>query len=226
MRARRGGTRRLLVCLPTGAGKTVIFSELARLAKRPVLVLAHRKELVDQARDKLSRALSDPSVVAIEQADTSAHPEARIVVASIRSLREDRLARLMAERKFGLIIYDECHHAPAEDNMRVLRALGIAPSAWHANEGHAAFMLVERVRELMSEGVTYEEAVSRVRSSSIFTTHTPVAAALGQNVVPRMPRYGARAAQLALLNALTASEPLSTPSPFMSSMAPRLPMPR
>ena len=60
--------------------------------------------------------------------------------------------------------------------VRVLRALGIAPSAWHANEGHAAFMLVERVRELMSEGVTYEEAVSRVRSSSIFTTHTPVPA--------------------------------------------------
>ncbi len=130
MRARRGGTRRLLVCLPTGAGKTVIFSELARLAKRPVLVLAHRKELVDQARDKLSRALSDPSVVAIEQADTSAHPEARIVVASIRSLREDRLARLMAERKFGLIIYDECHHAPAEDNMRVLRALGAFEPEW------------------------------------------------------------------------------------------------
>lgn len=130
LRARRGGARRLLVCLPTGAGKTVIFSELARLAKRPVLVLAHRKELVEQARDKLSRALSDPSVVAIEQADALAHPDARIVVASIRSLREERLARLMAERRFGLIIYDECHHAPAEDNLRVLRTLGAFEPDW------------------------------------------------------------------------------------------------
>lgn len=130
LRARRGGARRLLVCLPTGAGKTVIFSELARLAKRPVLVLAHRRELVDQARDKLSRALSDPSVVAIEQADTLAHADARIVVASIRSLREERLARLMAERRFGLIIYDECHHAPAEDNLRVLRTLGAFEPDW------------------------------------------------------------------------------------------------
>lgn len=130
MRARRGGARRLLVCLPTGAGKTVIFSELARLAKRPVLVLAHRKELVEQARDKLSRALSDPSVVAIEQADTLAHADARVVVASIRSLREERLARLMAERRFGLIIYDECHHAPAEDNLRVLRTLGAFEPDW------------------------------------------------------------------------------------------------
>jgi starch phosphorylase len=60
--------------------------------------------------------------------------------------------------------------------VRVLRALGGAPSAWHANEGHAAFMLVERLRELVSERVTFEEAVLEVRSSSIFTTHTPVPA--------------------------------------------------
>jgi starch phosphorylase len=60
--------------------------------------------------------------------------------------------------------------------VRVLRALGIAPSAWHANEGHAAFMLVERIRELTSTGVSYEEAVKLVRASSVFTTHTPVPA--------------------------------------------------
>ena len=60
--------------------------------------------------------------------------------------------------------------------VRVLRALGIAPAAWHANEGHAAFMLVERVREYMSAGLSYEEAVVKVRASSIFTTHTPVPA--------------------------------------------------
>src|SRR4051812_13156282 len=55
--ARRAGKRRLLVHLPTGAGKTVIFSHLARLARRQVLVLAHREELLTQARDKLQRAL-------------------------------------------------------------------------------------------------------------------------------------------------------------------------
>lgn len=130
LRARRAGTRRMVVCLPTGAGKTVIFSELARLARRPVLVLAHRRELVDQARDKLSRALADPTVVAIEQGEQSAHPEARVVVASIRSLHEARLARLLADRRFGLIIYDECHHAPAEDNQRVLRSLGVFEPDW------------------------------------------------------------------------------------------------
>jgi starch phosphorylase len=60
--------------------------------------------------------------------------------------------------------------------VRVLRALGIAPTAWHANEGHATLMLVERLRELRAEGVPYAEAVARVRTTSVFTTHTPVPA--------------------------------------------------
>ncbi len=60
--------------------------------------------------------------------------------------------------------------------VRVLRALGYDPSAWHANEGHASFMLVERIRELTVAGMSFEEAVTKVRSSSTFTTHTPVPA--------------------------------------------------
>ncbi len=128
--ARQRGLRRLVVCLPTGAGKTVIFSELARMARQPVLVLAHRSELVEQARDKLSRALGDPAAVAVEQADRRVHDGARVVVASIRSLHEGRLATLMDGRRFGLVIYDECHHSAAEGNQAVLRALGAFDPDW------------------------------------------------------------------------------------------------
>jgi starch phosphorylase len=60
--------------------------------------------------------------------------------------------------------------------VRVLRAAGIDPSAWHANEGHAAFMLVERLRELVVSGKSFDDAVEEVRTRSIFTTHTPVPA--------------------------------------------------
>jgi len=60
--------------------------------------------------------------------------------------------------------------------VRVLRALGVSPGVWHANEGHAAFMLVERVREQLVEGRTLEDAVREVRARSVFTTHTPVPA--------------------------------------------------
>src|SRR5690606_29073864 len=60
--------------------------------------------------------------------------------------------------------------------VRVLRALGVAPAAWHANEGHAAFMMMERVRELTGSGTAFGDAVREVRKSTIFTTHTPVPA--------------------------------------------------
>jgi starch phosphorylase len=60
--------------------------------------------------------------------------------------------------------------------VRVLRTLGVDPGAWHANEGHAAFMMVERLREALSQGQSWDDAVRAVRSRSIFTTHTPVPA--------------------------------------------------
>ncbi len=60
--------------------------------------------------------------------------------------------------------------------VRVLRALGINPEIWHANEGHAAFMYVERLRELLEDGATLADAKDQIRNSSVFTTHTPVTA--------------------------------------------------
>ena len=66
--------------------------------------------------------------------------------------------------------------------VRVLRALGIQPAVWHANEGHASFMMLERLREEISRGISYNEALGKVRSTTIFTTHTPVPA--GHDVFP------------------------------------------
>ncbi|HEX9894888.1 MAG TPA: alpha-glucan family phosphorylase, partial [Gemmatimonadales bacterium] len=60
--------------------------------------------------------------------------------------------------------------------VKVIRAVGVEPAVWHANEGHAAFMLLERIRELVAQGASFEEAVAAVRYSSVFTTHTPVPA--------------------------------------------------
>jgi superfamily II DNA or RNA helicase len=128
--ARRSGVRRMLVCLPTGAGKTVIFAHLAKLAKRQVLVLAHREELLFQAKNKLSSALDKDAIVAIERGADRATREAHVLVCSIRSLHETRLAEVLSGRDFGLVIYDECHHAAAEDNLRVLRQLGAFDPEW------------------------------------------------------------------------------------------------
>ena len=60
--------------------------------------------------------------------------------------------------------------------VRILRSLGIRPRVWHINEGHAAFMLLERLREHVELGLSFDEAVKRVHAGTVFTTHTPVPA--------------------------------------------------
>ncbi len=73
--------------------------------------------------------------------------------------------------------------------VRALRAMGLAPTVWHINEGHAAFLVLERVCELMREGVDFDSALEVVAAATVFTTHTPVPA--GHDVFPHdlMRRY-------------------------------------
>jgi starch phosphorylase len=66
--------------------------------------------------------------------------------------------------------------------VRLLRALGVEPSIWHANEGHTAFMMLERIREEVEDGASFIEATDRIKSNTVFTTHTPVPA--GHDVFP------------------------------------------
>jgi glycogen phosphorylase len=73
--------------------------------------------------------------------------------------------------------------------VRVLRALGVAPDVWHANEGHVAFMLLERLREAVKSGMSFEYAKEFVRSTTIFTTHTPVPAGHDAFDFDMMERY-------------------------------------
>ncbi len=58
--------------------------------------------------------------------------------------------------------------------VRALRSLGCNPTVWHLNEGHVAFGVFERIRELISGGHTFESALQEVRRTTVFTTHTPV----------------------------------------------------
>ncbi len=60
--------------------------------------------------------------------------------------------------------------------VRAIRGLGIDPAVWHLNEGHSALLLAERARELVATGTALETAWDEVRTNSVFTIHTPVAA--------------------------------------------------
>jgi starch phosphorylase len=83
--------------------------------------------------------------------------------------------------------------------VRVLRELGLEPTVFHMNEGHSAFFQLERLRELVEEeGVDRDEAIERLRASTVFTTHTPVPAGnevfdpelVRRNVGPLVERCG------------------------------------
>ncbi|MFF8458551.1 DEAD/DEAH box helicase [Streptomyces albidoflavus] len=120
------GTNRLAVVLPTGAGKTVVFSHLAHqmldtLGGHRVLVIAHREELIEQAAAKLLAV--DPMLrVGIVKAERDQHQDADVIVASVQTLAVPR--RREAIRDIGLVIVDECHHAAARTYMEVLEHFG------------------------------------------------------------------------------------------------------
>ncbi len=73
--------------------------------------------------------------------------------------------------------------------VRVLRAVGEEPEVWHMNEGHSAFMALERVREYSAQGFSFETALEAVKASTVFTTHTPVPAGHDQFSFEQMDRF-------------------------------------
>ena len=76
----------------------------------------------------------------------------------------DRATRLEQELVLGVA------------GVRALVAMDLKPTVWHINEGHAAFMLLERVRSLVAEGLSMDAALEAVATNTVFTTHTPVPA--------------------------------------------------
>src|SRR5216117_3474159 len=106
--AYRSGKRRVIVSLPTGTGKTVVFAHFPSVLKmkKRLLVLAHREELLQQAHDKF-RAIDPELKVEIEQAGTRASADAKVVVASVPTLARGgtRLAQLPPD-DFSIIVVD------------------------------------------------------------------------------------------------------------------------
>lgn len=116
------GISKQLVVLPTGAGKTVLFSHLPIIREDtlPMLVLAHRAELLEQARNKILD--SNPNlIVEIEQADRKAG-KVDVVVASVATLGRSGTPRIEEYPKdyFRSIVIDEAHHAAAPTYRRVV----------------------------------------------------------------------------------------------------------
>jgi ATP-dependent helicase IRC3 len=120
--AQKEGTHRQLVALPTGTGKTIIFTTIAKKRNGRTLILAHRDELIEQAADKLTMVWDNASVgvVKAERNET----DKQVIVGSVQTVsRENRLEQLPTD--FDFIVSDEAHHSAATTYQRIYKYLGV-----------------------------------------------------------------------------------------------------
>lgn len=117
------GKKRTLLVLPTGTGKTIVFSKIIedRVKKgERVLVIAHRGELLEQASDKLYK--STGLKTATEKAEqTSLGSFYRVVVGSVQTLQREKRLNQFPPEYFDTIVVDEAHHAISDGYQRVLQ---------------------------------------------------------------------------------------------------------
>ena len=117
------GVRKTLLVLPTGTGKTIVFSKIAEECVRrgkKVLIMAHRGELLDQAADKILK--STGLQCSVEKAEQSCLGDwYRIVVGSVQTLMHERRLRQFRTDYFDVIIIDEAHHSISPSYQSVLQ---------------------------------------------------------------------------------------------------------
>ena len=140
--AAAAGRRRVLVALPTGTGKTVTFAALIERRHGRALVVAHRDELLAQAKEKLVTAGIPEGDVGLVKAGSDENT-APVVLASVQTLarrsRRERLAAAIQEAgPFATVVIDEAHHAPAASYRALLDAVettGTLTTGWTATPG-------------------------------------------------------------------------------------------
>ena len=152
--------QRELLVLPTGCGKTVVFNTVAHDRPGSVLILAHRDELIEQARDKYGRMYDEPTGK-IKGSETNIE---RITVGSVQTMmRRDYTGQ------FGTVIVDEAHHAVSDSYQKVLgqfpgaRVLGVTATPDRGDKKSLARYF---------EGIAYEYSLKQAVSEGYLCSIT------------------------------------------------------
>jgi len=134
LEAQKRGVSRQLVSLPTGTGKTIIFALLAKRLGVRTLILAHREELLQQAKQKLHlvwpEAAKSTGILRAKKTDGLL---SEVCIASVQTAVQPKRLTALKSRNFGLLIIDEAHHATADSYYKIAGELGfLQPPALRA----------------------------------------------------------------------------------------------
>ena len=170
------GQTKPVITLPTGTGKTVIFSSLIRALQTAgagrVLVLAHRDELLRQAQDAIAQVVPPHTIGCVQGSQDDYN--APVVVASVQSLHAKRLARWQPET-FACIIIDECHHAAAPSYQRILdylqpaKLLGVTATPFRSDKVTLKTVFDDIVYHLSLREAIRDQWLTDIRSFRVTT---------------------------------------------------------
>ena len=162
---------------------------------------ARVRDFFEQARAKA------PCIIFIDELDAIGRQRGGPMVMGGHDEREQTLNQLLVEMdgfdtSKGVVVLSATNRPEILDKAllrqeivlgmggyQILSALGIEHSGIHLNEGHPAFAILEGIREIMEQGISFENAAHKIKSTSIFTTHTPVPAGHDVFPFPLMEKY-------------------------------------
>ena len=169
------GNKKTILVLPTGTGKTVVFSKVVEEETKTgdkALIIAHRGELLDQAADKLKNVSGLDS--ALEKAESTAIGSSKkVTVASIQTLSQEKRLTAYPRDYFKTIVVDETHHAMSDTYQRVLKhfdganILGVTATPDRADQRSLGKFFDSKAYEYSMHQAIKEGYLSPVRAQMI-----------------------------------------------------------